>query len=40
VLVALRRGLADAGKPWRIVGVPAPVGDRWRLAGLAEAVAG
>ena len=40
VLVALRRGLVDAGKPWRVVGVPAAVGDRWRLAGLAGEIDG
>ena len=39
-MVALGRGLADAGKPWRITGVPAAIADRWRMAGLAVEIDG
>lgn len=36
VLLALRRALVAAGKTLRLDGVPAPVAERWRLAGLGE----
>jgi anti-anti-sigma regulatory factor len=39
VLLALRRALVAAGKVFRLEGVPAPVAERWRLAGLEDELA-
>ena len=39
VLLALRHALVAAGKSLRLEDVPAPVAERWRLAGLGAALA-
>jgi anti-anti-sigma regulatory factor len=38
VLMALGCALGEAGKPFRVEGAPRAVAERWRVAGLAEAL--